>query len=71
MIYAVISLIPKGVDPKSSSQLNKLYVQKRETIKFPTTFPKVKLIGNSTDQELIFFWSDVFRGRANFEFEKY
>ena len=70
-IFAVISLIPKGVDPKSAAQLNKLYVQKRETIKFPTSFPSVRLIGNSTDQELIAFWTDVFRGRANFEFDKY
>jgi len=70
-VYAVISLIPKGVDPKNAIQLNKLYVVKRETIKFPQSFPPVKLIGNSTDQELILFWTDVFRGKANFEFSKY
>jgi len=70
-IYAVISLIPNGIDPKNITQLNKLYVQKRETIKFPSSFPKIKLIGNSNDQELISFWADVFRGHDNFEFEKY
>jgi hypothetical protein len=70
-IYSAISLIPKGIDPKNRSQLNSLYISKRETIQFPTTFPKVKLIGNSTDQELITFWSDVFKGKADFEFDKY
>ncbi len=70
-IYSVISLIPKGIDPKNRSQLSALYVSKREAIKFPTTFPKVKLIGNSVDQELITFWADVFRGRVDIEFDKY
>jgi hypothetical protein len=70
-IYSAISLIPKGVDPKNRTQLTKLYVEKREALKFPTAFPKVKLIGNSIDQELIKFWKDIFQGKVEIEFDTY
>ena len=70
-IYSAISLVPKGVDPKNRAQLSKLYVEKREALKFPTAFPKVKFIGNSIDQELIKFWKDIFQGKAEIEFDSY
>jgi hypothetical protein len=70
-IYSAISLIPKGVDPKNRTQLTKLYVEKREALKFPTAFPKVKLIGNSINQELIKFWKDIFQDKVEIEFDSY
>ena len=70
-IYSAISLIPKGIDPKNRNQLTELYVKKREALKFPTAFPKVKLIGNSIDQELIKFWKDIFQGKVEIEFDTY
>lgn len=70
-IYSAISLVPKSVDPKNRAQLSRLYVEKREALKFPTAFPKVNFIGNSIDQELIKFWKDIFHGKAEIEFDSY
>ena len=70
-VYAVISMVPKGIDPTSRRQLNELLVRKNETIEFPQYFPPVQLIGASTTEELLAFWNDIFKGKAKFNFQKY
>jgi hypothetical protein len=70
-VYAVISMVPKGIDPTSRRQLNELLVKKNETIEFPQYFPPVQLIGASTTEELLAFWNDIFKGKAKFNFQKY
>jgi hypothetical protein len=70
-VYAVISMIPKGIDPTSRKQLNELLVRKNETIEFPQYFPPVQLLGASTTEELLSFWNDIFKGKAKFNFQKY
>ncbi len=67
-VVAVISLIPEGVNPKDRRALNDLYRRANETILFPKNFPAVKIIGASTDTELIEFWKDVFKTKGSFNF---
>jgi hypothetical protein len=68
-VYAVISMIPKGVNPTSRSDLNSLLVKKSESIVFPKSFPPVQLVGSSNNEELIKFWRDIFRNKAKFNFQ--
>jgi hypothetical protein len=67
-VYAVISLIPEGVNPRDRRALNDLYRRANETLQFPKNFPAVKIIGASTDSELIEFWKDVLRSKGSFNF---
>ena len=68
-VYAVISMIPKGVNPASRSDLSALLVKKSESIVFPKSFPPVQLVGSSNNEELIKFWTDIFRNKAKFNFQ--
>jgi hypothetical protein len=70
-VFAVISMVPKGVNPASNSELSALYVKKSESIAFPKSFPPVQLIGAANNEELIKFWTDVFRNKAKFNFQGY
>lgn len=67
-IYAVISLIPEGVNPRDRRALNDLYRRANETLQFPKNFPSIKIIGASTDSELLEFWKDVLRSKGSFNF---
>lgn len=68
-VFAVISMVPKGVNPANRKELTSLYVMKNESIVFPKSFPAVQLVGSSNNEELIKFWSDVFRNKAKFTFQ--
>jgi hypothetical protein len=70
-VYAVISMVPKGVDPTSRRQLNELLVKKNETIEFPQYFPPVELLGCSSTEELLSFWNDIFKGKSKLQCQKY
>jgi hypothetical protein len=70
-VFAVISMVPKGVNPASNAELSALYVKKSESIAFPKSFPPVQLIGAANNEELIRFWTDVFRNKAKFNFQGY
>lgn len=70
-VFAVISMIPKGINPSNRSELSGLYVKKNESIIFPKSFPEVQLIGASNNEELIRFWNDVFKNKAKFNFQEY
>jgi len=67
-VYAVISLVPEGVNPRDRRALNDLYRVANETLLFPKNFPAVKIIGASTDTELQEFWKDVLRSKGSFNF---
>lgn len=68
-VYAVISMIPKGVNPTNRAALSSLLVKKSESIVFPKSFPPVQLVGSSNNEELIKFWTDIFRNKAKFNFQ--
>jgi hypothetical protein len=70
-VFAVISMVPKGINPNHRNELTALYVKKSETISFPKSFPSVQLIGASSNEELIKFWNDVFRNKAKFNFQEF
>ena len=67
-VYAVISLIPEGVNPRDRRALNDLYRRANETLQFPKNFPSIKIIGAATDSELLEFWKDVLRSKGSFNF---
>jgi len=61
-VYAVISMVPYGIDPKDNSKLTSLLVSADTKLQFPTSdFPPVKTIGASPDKELIKFWEEIFK----------
>ncbi len=71
-IYAVISLIPSEIkNPRDRKEWNNLLRKADETLQFPKDFPSVKLIGASTDSELVLFWEEVFQSKGRFNFVSY
>jgi len=71
-IYAVISLIPQEVkNARDRREWNNLLRKADDTLQFPKNFPAVKILGASTDVELIEFWEEVFRSKGSFNFVSY
>lgn len=61
-VYAVISMVPYGTDPKDKSKLDAMFVKATTALQLPSSdFPPVTTIGASPDKELMSFWEEIFR----------
>ena len=72
-VFSVISMVPHNVNPKDRKEINKLFRVANETIKLPSNFPPVKIVGAASDEQLVEFWKeDIFKGdKSQFTFYKY
>lgn len=63
-VYAAISMVPYGVDPKNKNQLDSKFVIAYNQLKFPASdFPPVITVGAAPDKELMDFWRQIFLSR--------
>jgi len=60
-VYAAISMVPFGVDPRDKNKLDSKFVVAITQLQLPTSdFPPVTTIGAAPDKELMDFWKGIF-----------
>jgi len=60
-VYAAISMVPFGVDPRDKNKLDSKFVVAVTQLQLPTSdFPPVTTIGAAPDKELMDFWKGIF-----------
>jgi hypothetical protein len=61
-VYASISMVPYGVDPRDKAKLDSKFVVAVQQLQLPSSdFPPVTTIGAAPDKELMDFWKEIFK----------
>jgi len=61
-VYAAISMVPFGVDPRDKNKLDSKFVVAITQLQLPASdFPPVTTIGAAPDKELMDFWKEIFK----------
>ncbi len=72
-VYAALSMVPFGVDPRDKDKLDSKFVIADQQLQLPTSdFPPVITIGAAPDKELMDFWKEIFaRKKVKFSLEAF
>ena len=70
-VYALISMVPAGVDPNNRRDLNVLYRSVKESTQLTDDLPVINLVGPSPSGEVQEFWSDLLGGKSVLNFARY
>jgi hypothetical protein len=61
-VYAALSMVPYGIDPRDKGKLDSKFVVAITQLQLPSSdFPPVTTIGAAPDKELMDFWKEIFK----------